>query len=98
MVETGLDVVYKPARWSKFVLEKLPVTKLVKMFLWNRRFPTEFAIVFIVSQMNPVYIITTKGEERGGGCEWRGRPRHHSPTGGKIDGKIKSLNKKKICY
>ena len=65
MVEIGLFVVYKLTRWSKFVFEKLPVAKLVKMsrnFLWNRQFLTELAIVFILSQMNPVQILTTKGE------------------------------------
>ena len=62
-------VVYKLTWWIQFVLEKLPVAKLVEIsrtFLWNRQFPTELAIVFILSQKNPVHILTTKGEERGG--------------------------------
>lgn len=95
MVEIGLFVVYKLTRWSKFVLDKLPVPKLVKMsrtFLWNRRFPTELAIVFILSQMNPAHILTTKGEGGGEG-EWCSRPGQHSSRAGKTDGKIKCLNK-----
>jgi len=101
MVEKGLFVVYKLTRWSKFVLEKLPVAKLVKMsrtFLWNRRFPTELAIVFILSQMNPVHILTTKGEEeRGGGASGAAAP-GTSYRAGKTDGKIKCLNKKILMF
>ena len=70
MVDIGLSVVYKLTRRSKFVHEKPPVAYLVKRprtFLWNRRFPTALAIVFILSQMNPVHILTTRGESRGGG-------------------------------
>jgi hypothetical protein len=73
LVEVGLFDVYKLTRWSKFVLEKLTVAKLVKMsrtFLWNRRFHTELAIVFIFSHMNPVHILTNKGEERAGSGGW----------------------------
>ena len=63
MVEIGLSVVHKLTRWSKFVLEKPVVAKLIKLsrtFLWNRRFPTELAIVIILSQMNPVHTLTPK--------------------------------------